>query len=242
MIDFEKLKEPFPEEDVEWRAQSTGTDRNGNPYARILAFVTARAIQERLDIVCGQGGWQTHFRPGPSNGVICELTINCGGEWITKSDGSDLTNVEPVKGAISGALKRAGSMWGIGRYLYSLGTTWAEFTPDGKYRSKIDDKWYSWNPPALPAWALPTQKATKQIRETRTTKSPTPTPTAESLDLQISEYWRTAGFVGSDVHYAWEDLKQHAGADNLNALTPEQKQQYIESLKERFGEKEPAAT
>ena len=40
------------------------------------------------------------------------------GEWITKSDGADDSNIEGAKGGISDALKRAAVLFGIGRYLY----------------------------------------------------------------------------------------------------------------------------
>ncbi len=40
------------------------------------------------------------------------------GEWVEKQDGSGPTDMEPFKGGISGALKRAAVAWGIGRELY----------------------------------------------------------------------------------------------------------------------------
>ena len=50
--------------------------------------------------------------------MICELSINIDGTWITKSDGADDSNIEGAKGGISDALKRAAVLFGIGRYLY----------------------------------------------------------------------------------------------------------------------------
>ena len=49
----QKLQAPFPPEDIEWRAQSSGYDKSGQPWALIMPYVTNRAIQERLDDVFG---------------------------------------------------------------------------------------------------------------------------------------------------------------------------------------------
>ena len=85
------------------------------------------------------------------------------GEWLTKWDGAENTHVEPVKGGLSGALKRAGALWGVGRYLYYLPDHWAVITPSGRFwhgqKIKRDGKdeyvSFRWDPPALPDWALP---------------------------------------------------------------------------------------
>ena len=46
------LRIPFPEEDIEWRIQQSGLS-NGMPWALVLAYVTNRAIMDRLDDVVG---------------------------------------------------------------------------------------------------------------------------------------------------------------------------------------------
>ncbi len=153
-MDLTKLKEPFPATDIEWRISRSDL-KNGNPWGKVLAYVTARAIQDRLDDVCGAENWQNQFIDGPLGGVLCGISIFCNDRWITKWNGSDKTNIEAVKGGLSGAEKRAGSEWGIGRYLYNLSEGWADFMENGIYNAKIDNKWFKWNPPQLPAWALP---------------------------------------------------------------------------------------
>ena len=65
------------------------------------------------------------FRTGPI-AIEVGISIRINGEWITKYDVSDPTQIEPVKGGFSGAMKRAGAQWGIGRYLYQLQETFAE--------------------------------------------------------------------------------------------------------------------
>lgn len=150
--DLYKLDEPFGQSELEWRVQSSGMS-NGRPYARILCYVTARAIQNRLDEVCGKAGWMTEYKSIGHNDFICKLSINVDGVWVSKEDGAGETNIEEIKGGISGALKRVASQWGIGRYLYSLGESWATFTDDrnayGSVKPKGSDRYYYWNPPAI---------------------------------------------------------------------------------------------
>lgn len=158
-----RLKEPFKANDIEWRVQRSGI-YNGKPWAMVLAYISARAVQDRLDEVVGPQFWQTDIRV--DNGAylygigIHSDDLHSGKEWIWKWDGSDATKVEAVKGAISGGLKRAAVLWGIGRYLYDIENCFAIFCEKGKgrYNSKIEGKTYYWNPPTLPAWALPSPK------------------------------------------------------------------------------------
>jgi len=152
---MERLREPFSANDIEWRVQRSGL-KDGKPWAMVLAYVQARAIQSRLDETCGLFGWKNVYEKGPDGGVLCGISIADGeGNWITKYDGAENTNIEAVKGGISGAFKRAGAVWGIGRYLYHLEATFATFATNGRYSAKVENKYFKWNPPTLPAWALP---------------------------------------------------------------------------------------
>ena len=92
---------------------------------------------------------------------MCKLSINCDGRSVVKVDGADHTNIEAYKGGISSALKRAASAWGIGRYLYKLPRTEARFLEEktpGCHFTKIDEKWFYWEPPKLPKEFLPNEK------------------------------------------------------------------------------------
>lgn len=161
--DYAKLlQEPFAPGDVEWRVGSSG-NTGGKPWAKVLAYITNRAIQNRLDEVFGVFGWKNEFHPwkvGNKEGILCRLSVQVPGtsEWVTKVDGAEGTDVEEIKGGLSDAMKRAAVQLGIGRYLYDLGENWAEIVDkDGRYSSKFkDEKWYKWNPPSLPQWARPT--------------------------------------------------------------------------------------
>lgn len=151
------LAAPFPAHDIEWRVQSSGTKSDGKVWAKVLAYVTARGIMERLDLVFGPGGWQTNFVPGPAGGVVCKLSAFVDDKWVTKEDGAENTDIESVKGGLSSALKRAAVSWGIGRYLYRLDEGWATITDqrDGTYTGKTKEgMWFGWHPPILPSWAI----------------------------------------------------------------------------------------
>ena len=159
-LDLSKLKEPFRAEDIEWRLQQCGEKKDGGFWGKCLAYITSRAVQERLDEVCGTDGWRSEVRKD-GNAYLCTLSIRIkhedgSTEWISRTDGADATDIESVKGGISSALKRAAVQFGVGRYLYDLEEGWATVSENGKYSGKTPGgKWFRWNPPALPEWALP---------------------------------------------------------------------------------------
>ncbi|MBU8901711.1 MAG: hypothetical protein KOO69_03140 [Victivallales bacterium] len=166
-IDFEALKAPFPVEDIQWRIQSCG-EKNGKIWARVLAYVTNRAIQERLDNVIGIDNWKNEFAQGPSGGVLCGLSVFAKHGWMTKWDGAENTKKEAVKGGLSDAMKRAAVLWGVGRYLYNLDVDFAKINENGFYSGKTkEEKWFKWDAPQLPTWALPEGTKTKEQENAR---------------------------------------------------------------------------
>lgn len=157
-----KLQKPFPAEEIEFRVQSCGIS-NGKPWAMVLAYVQARAIQRRLDDVFGWDGWTDEYRTTDNN-MICRLGVRTENGWIYKENGASETQVEAFKGGISASLKRvAASGYGIGRYLYDLTESFAECQVErpknmsgwNKAKTKKNEVIY-WKTPTLPSWALPT--------------------------------------------------------------------------------------
>ena len=84
-MDLSKLKEPFPPEDIEWRIQQGGVKEN-KPWALVLAYISNRAIMDRLDSVCGPEKWSNNYAKGPDGGILCSISIKIGDEWVTKWD------------------------------------------------------------------------------------------------------------------------------------------------------------
>lgn len=113
-----ELRHPFGDEDVFWRI-----DRAFGTWAKVLCYVDARAVMDRLDAVVGPENWQDSYVETANGKNICTLSIRVGDGWVSKSDGAGDTNFEGHKGGISDAFKRAAVKWGIARHLYNLGET-----------------------------------------------------------------------------------------------------------------------
>jgi hypothetical protein len=109
-----------------------------------VAYIDSRAIQNRLDEVMGAFNWMNTFSPWQNNAQICGLSVYDSerGDWVTKYDGAENTDIEPVKGGLSDSFKRAACVWGIGRYLYELVGIWVEIEQRGK-SSIIKDNQYA---------------------------------------------------------------------------------------------------
>lgn len=176
-MDLTKLTEPFHPEDIEWRVARAGLGGRGI-FCLVIPYITARAIQKRLDDVCGPDGWKNEEpRVIDVNGkcaFVGGISLWINEQWVTKWDVADPTNIEAAKGGFSGAMKRAGAQWGVGRYLYYLDETFAdveEKEPAGSrnwnYAKLPKDKGgreYWWKAPGLPAWAMP-MEAEHEISE-----------------------------------------------------------------------------
>lgn len=140
---LEKLKEPFPAQSVHWRIGATNAKKNNGKATKgaALAYIDARDVMKRLDDVVGAENWQCRY---PFEGC-CEIGVKIGGEWIWKANCAGETQVEAEKGQASDAFKRAAVVWGIGRYLYMLDSTWVDLDDYGRITKQ----------PQLPPWATP---------------------------------------------------------------------------------------
>ena len=126
---LELLSEPFHPDEIEWRVDRPFKSGNG---AFILAYINARAVMDRFDKVLGKNNWRISYdfiekgikgvKGDSVNGTVASLEVWDveKGQWILKQDGSQFSPIEAFKGGISGALKRAASVWGVGRYLYEF--------------------------------------------------------------------------------------------------------------------------
>jgi hypothetical protein len=143
----ERLQAPFKPCEIEWRVGSTNKDKT---KGLALAYVTNRAIQNRLDDLFGVFGWRNEYVPWKNDSQLCGISIwsDERQDWITKWDGASDSNMEATKGGLSDAMKRAAYQWGIGRYLYNLPSVWVPIKPQGK-------SYVLSEMPKLPAWALP---------------------------------------------------------------------------------------
>lgn len=209
-IDFRALAQPFAPNDIEWRVGQRSKD---GTKASLLCYLTSRAVQVRLDEVVGPASWRDSYLPiteGPKTiGFMCTLELEVApGVWVGKTDVADTTDIEPLKGGISGALKRAAVKWGIGRYLYGVDSRYHPirdgYGPDNAVYCPIGDKKAPGHivPPQLPDWAMPP-------KGTKTTPKPPPpqlVPDAEARTTETTDP-TPATPAGSGKHHdaSWKD-------------------------------------
>jgi len=105
MIEFDKLHDKFSPVDIEWRIQQAGW-KNDQPWAMVLAYVTNRAVMNRLDEVCKPENWQNVFVVESDHAITCGLGIRVDEGWVWKYDAAEPTDIEAIKGGRSGATKR----------------------------------------------------------------------------------------------------------------------------------------
>jgi len=221
-MSIEDLSAPFDPRDLEWRQQGKPSSKGS---ALLLCYVNARAVMDRLDAAVGPTDWTDAYVAGPNGGVLCRLSIRDpahDGRWITKEDAAENTDVDPVKGGISGALKRAAVKWGVGRYLYGLDAQWCPIVDgwlpsDAKGANIQSDRRHIGYAiaPRLPSWALPNGGAPvlslheQQIEACRKLSRELGATTGDEADAMVR--------AGSQDALGWSDVARVPG-DCLAAL------------------------
>ena len=197
---YEQLTEPFPENEVEWRIGRSGKNDRG-VWASCMAYITSRAIQERLDQVIGPLNWEVSYRTiegkDLTTGILATLSITAkdpSGSLtiVDKEDGAEQTDIESFKGGLSSAFKRAAVTWGIGRYLYGLeegkAKVVSQSTLGARYGKTKEGDVFFWLPPELPDWAKP--KDIKIQNEDLHQFRPSPEPQAKVVDPEpVQTQW-----------------------------------------------------
>ena len=244
-MNFKELAKPFPEKDIEWRIGRVGT-KNGKPWAMVLAYLTNRAIMDRLDSVVGPDNWCNEFTQGPQGGVLCGISIKVGDEWVTKWDGADNTAIEKVKGGLSDSMKRAAVQWGIGRYLYSLDEGFAKIydadsnTKGLRYQKAGDGcPAFKWAPPKLEAWALPPGDTPSEPPKQDTKASPPKqekkaSPVTSAFEVEAKKLYErhlkagnTAGITEDDVNGDVGEILKRYGAKKIPQIKNEEREEFL---------------
>lgn len=169
-IDLSRLRDFFDENDIDWKPIAV-SKKTGKALA--AAYVTNRAIMDRLDEVCGPENWKNEYKSGPAGGIICGLSVRVGDDWVTKWDGAENTDVEAVKGGLSTSMRRAAVQWGIGRYMYRLPNQWVPVDQHGRFSQK----------PKIPSEFLPPR--TRRAQNGNTGNTP-PRQTAANRPQQAA--------------------------------------------------------
>lgn len=126
-----ELTAPFPSDQIDLKP---GALTRNKDRAMAMAYADSRVYQDRLDQVVGPASWSVTYQVSP-DGVVCTLTIL----EVTKADVGDFPadygdkpNENRVTTAAAQAFKRACAAFGVGRYLYNLPRTWADYDAERK--------------------------------------------------------------------------------------------------------------
>ena len=116
---IERLCAPFGAKEVEWKIQITSKDK---AKGMAVAYLDARAVQKRLDEALGAFNWKNAYSLWHDKAQICGISIfdDVRNEWVTKYDGAENSEIEPIKGGLSDSFKRAASIWGLAATCTSL--------------------------------------------------------------------------------------------------------------------------
>ena len=73
------LKRPFKADEIEWRISRAGKKSDGKLWATCLAYVSNRAIMNRLDEVFGIGGWKNEYVAWKGDSQLCGISAKFDG-------------------------------------------------------------------------------------------------------------------------------------------------------------------
>lgn len=199
-IDFQKLAEPFARHEVKSLTKRYQDKKTKEWREYTIRFITARSVMNRLDAVVGPQNWRAEFktmmlRPD-TTAVQCTLFLRIDGEWVGKSDIGTESDIEPEKGAVSDAMKRAAVHWGIGRELYGEGTAYDAL---GEQRTIDDDGEVT----------RATSKAAPTTRGERSTHNPPKPSVADELPPAAQEMFpwtHEPGRINKMVAWAREQV------------------------------------
>lgn len=131
-----KFREPFDPKDVDFRVQGRANEQTGK--GQVVAYIDARAVQDRLDMVVGPGNWSFDWQPlviDKGEVMVAKGILTIYG--VSKADAGSASNFEQSLGAASHCFKRAAVHFGIGRYLYNLGAAYVSVEKGGRIPQNV---------------------------------------------------------------------------------------------------------
>lgn len=180
---WNKLAEPFPAGEVQWRVEALSKDKR---RAMVVPYVDARTVLDRLDEVLGPSGWSDGYEVLATKegeyAVRCRLSVLD----IAKED---VGEGDSLKAAFSDALKRAAVKFGIGRYLYRMDKQWVDHDPDsGRFKvPELDGREAGSGRPEAPFSPPRSQPPAQARTEGSASQASAPAQPQESADQQPAE-------------------------------------------------------
>lgn len=222
-IDWERLRAPFDPDEVDFRAQGRANEQTGR--AQVVAYIDARAVQDRLDTVIGPEHWSFDWTPLViDNGevMVAKGTLTIHG--VSKSDVGTASNFEQSLGAVSHCFKRAAVHWGIGRYLYNLPATWvAGIERGGRIPEQVlrDLRAHLPRPDGMASPAPATQPPARRAEKPASRPAPTQAPAtgkAASAAPQRATGPKSAARSDWRTAKGYDPMKDKALLDRLKTL------------------------
>lgn len=238
---FGALKAPFRFADIEVMPQRV-VIKDGKARALAIAYFDARAVMNRLDEVFGPEGWTASYEfKTLHSGVdfcMCVLEVNPPGigTSVIRQDVCQVSDIEAVKGAVSGSLKRAFSALG-NRSLYEVDLGWQDCEAVERNGKPV---FKAWTPGALnnmariyaqatdrPAPTVPHPKPPEQMAQEKANIQQWWNQTLSGVDLEVrNEIVRRLEQIESDHHRpSWLVLKQ---ARDEGVTTSEQLLEFLQ--------------
>ncbi|MXV21140.1 Rad52/Rad22 family DNA repair protein [Deinococcus xianganensis] len=180
-----RLQAPFPAHMVAWKPAAYSRDRS---RALMLAHIDARAVQDRLDAICPDAWtFEIEVIPGTRQPTVKGRLTVLG---VTREDIGEAPegDLGTLKAASSDALKRCAVHFGIGRYLYDLPRTWADWDDAARRPTQT---------PELPDWARPDHERTPGGAHLMQAMEQLRYELPEDLDLQREVYKHLKAALGS---------------------------------------------
>jgi hypothetical protein len=214
-----RLQEPFDPREVDFRVQGKVNEQTGR--AQVVAYIDARAVQDRLDAVVGAGNWSFDWTPlvidrGEVQVAKGVLTVY----GVSKADAGSASSFEQTLGAVSHCFKRAAVHWGIGRYLYSLPTTWVAVERGGRIPEPVLDDLRSRLPrPSASGSSTPTEPALPERRpEPAVVRANGPTRPAATQRQSVAASHQERHTVVAPAPSGDAAREQSASEQQLNSL------------------------
>ncbi len=217
------LAADFADGEVEFKPQVISVNR-----ALAVPFINARTVMRRLDSAAGPGSWEFDWEPiaSPDNRVAVKGRLNVLG--LTRCDvGEASREEEPLKSAVSDALKRCAVHFGVGRSLYDTPPQWYGWDQGQR-------RWTEQPRLPMPAQSSPvrTTAAGAVVRAaTGEVVTEAPVPDVHYLRSVLQKLWLDNGGHGHDFNAMRERWGAVVGRsiDKLNSLTVEECQRLIET-------------